>query len=329
VGYLMVATFSDSTAHDVERTVDSLVAAGARGFILDLRGNPGGVLAQGVEVADLFLDKGQKIASTKGRLASANVEFVDKAPQKWPGRPIVVLVNGNTASAAEVVAGALQDHDRALLLGRQTYGKGSAQAVLQLDDGGALKLTAARWFTPVGRSIERPHGAAGAQAADTVGQVFHTDRGRTVTGGGGIRPDIVAGDSALSPGERAWIRAIGARVGAFRGALKTYAEQVVRGRGVRDPYFTVDAPMRDGLYAAMRAHGVDVSRGVFDDVPGVIDRVLGQEVAVTAFGIPGAQQRAVRTDPLVAQAVQLLSGVETADALFKRIPKSPSVASGF
>ena len=330
VGYFLVSTFNDSTARDVERTVDSLMAAGAKRLVIDLRGNPGGVLAQGVEVADLFLDSGQRIALTRGRQPGTNTEFIDKAPQKWPGRPIIVLVNGNTASAAEILAGALQDHDRALLLGRQTYGKGSAQAVLQLDDGGALKLTSARWYTPLGRSIERPQ--RGLSSADGDGDAaratYRTSRGRILTGGGGIRPDIVAGDSGLTPAERAWVRSVGVRVAAFREALAASADRVVRSRAIRDPLFSVDQPMRDALYVTMRARGLDVQRGIFDDVRESMDRLLGLEVARIAFGIPGAQQRAVRTDPLVAQAVELLQGVETAEALLGRIPKPASTASG-
>ena len=321
IGYFLVFTFNDSTAQDVEHTVDSLVAAGAHGLIIDLRGNPGGVLTQGVDVADLFLDKGMKIASTKGRMRGANVDYLDKAGQRWPGRPIVVLVNGNTASAAEVFAGALQDHDRALVVGRQTYGKGSAQTVLQLEDGGALKLTSARWYTPLGRSLERPHRASSSSdPADTVRATYRTKSGRTLTGGGGIRPDITAGDSALSPPERAWVRAIGTRVAAFRLALTVTAEQIQRSQRIGDPLFAVDQGMRDALFQSMRSNGVIVQRGIFDDVRESVDRVLGQELARIAFGIPGAQQRAVRTDPVVAQAVKLLLGVETADALFKRVP---------
>lgn len=332
IGYFLVSTFNDSTAHDVERTVDSLMTAGAKRLVIDLRGNPGGVLAQGVEVADLFLDGGQRIAYTRGRQPGTNTEFIDKAPQKWPGRPIIVLVNGNTASAAEILAGALQDYDRALLLGRQTYGKGSAQAVLQLDDGGALKLTSSRWFTPLGRSIDRPHRGLSQTDADadtdTVRATYRTAGGRALTGGGGIRPDIAAGDSGLSPAERAWVRSVGGRVAAFREALTATSEQVVRAGGIRDPLFIIDQPMRDKLYATMRARRLDVQRGIFDDVRESVDRLLGLEVARIAFGIPGAQQRAVRTDPLVAQAVQLLQGVETADALLRRIPKPTSTASG-
>ncbi len=328
VGYFVIASFNDSTARDVERTMDSLSTVGARAFVIDLRGNPGGLLSQGVEVADLFLDKGQRIASTHGRQAAANVEFVDKAPQRWAGQPLIVLVNGNTASAAEVVAGALQDHDRALLLGRQTYGKGSAQTVLQLDDGGGLKLTAAKWYTPLGRSIERPHPSArGAADADTTTPMYRTRGGRTMAGGGGIRPDIVAGDSALSVAEQLWVRSIGTRVTAFREALTSYADRVVRSGRVRDPLFAIDQQMRDGLYTAMVARGVDVPRGVYDDVRESVDRVLGQEIARIGFGIPGAQQRAVRTDRIVAQAVSLLEGVETAEALIKRIPKQTTASA--
>lgn len=325
VGYFLVSTFNDSTAQDVARTVDSLTRAGARGLVIDLRGNPGGLLLQGVEVADLFLDQGLRIASTKGRLANANSEFVDRAKQRWPDRPIVVLVNGNTASAAEVVAGALQDHDRALVMGRQTYGKGSAQAVLQLENGGALKLTSARWYTPLGRSIERPHVAPGAGSdADTAAPRYRTAKGRTMLGGGGIRPDLAAGDSALSSAERAWVRAIGTRVTPFREALSAYAERLVRTGRVRDPLFSIDPAMRDGLYQAMLGARVDVPRSVFDEVRVSVDRVLGQEIARIAFGIPGAQQRAVHTDPVVAQAVQLLAGVETAEALFRRATSRPA-----
>ncbi len=330
IGYFLVSTFNDSTARDVEHTVDSLVTAGAHGLIIDMRGNPGGLLSQGVEVADLFLDKGVKIASTKGRQATANADFLDKAAQRWPGRPIIVLVNGNTASAAEIFAGALQENDRAVLVGRQTYGKGSAQTVLQLEDGGGLKLTSARWYTPLGRSLERaqvPTGADDDDPADTVRTTFRTGSGRMLTGGGGIRPDIVSGDSLLSPAERAWMKSVGAKVTEFRGALTSAAERVHRDERIRDPLFMVDAPMRDLLFAAMRARGVEVQRPIFDDVRESIDRLLGQEIARIAFGIPGAQLRAVRTDAVIAQATALLQGVESADALVKRVPKPTATAS--
>ncbi|MCC7194715.1 MAG: S41 family peptidase [Gemmatimonadaceae bacterium] len=324
VGYFMISAFSDSTSRDVARTVDSLVTAGARSLVIDLRGNPGGLLSQGADVADIFLDKGTRIASTRGRTPASDVTYTDGSSQRWPDLPIVVLVNGNTASAAEVVAGALQDEDRAVVMGRQTYGKGSAQIVLQLNDGGGLKLTSARWYTPLGRSIERFRTDT---VADSSRLVFRTPRGRSVTGGGGIRPDIPAGDSVLSPAERAWVRAVGTRVGDFRQALTAYAGQVVAGQRIRDPFFVVDQQMRDGLYSLMRTRGIAVPRATYDDARESVDRILGQEVARVGFGIPGAQQRAVHTDPVVAQAAALLDGVDTAEALFRRLAARRSVAN--
>ncbi len=155
IGYVELATFSQQAAAEVRRAVESLRARGARSLILDLRKNPGGLLEQGIAVADLFLDSRQRIASTRGRTADANHDFADETPQLWRGMPIVALVDSGTASAAEIVAGALQDNDRAVVIGSPTYGKGSAQTLLTLLDGHALELTTARWFTPRGRAIER------------------------------------------------------------------------------------------------------------------------------------------------------------------------------
>ena len=122
---------------------------------LDLRSNPGGLLDQGVEVADLFLDVKQEIVSTRGRARGSTKQFFDEARQAWPELPIVVLVNEGTASAAEIIAGALQDHDRAVVVGAPTFGKGLVQTLFPLGEGVALKLTTARWFTPSGRTIQR------------------------------------------------------------------------------------------------------------------------------------------------------------------------------
>lgn len=155
IGYVRLATFSEHAAREVRRAVDSLRAQGAVSLILDLRENPGGLLEQGIAVADLFLNVNQTIASMRGRTADANREFNDDAPQIWPALPIVTLVDSGTASAAEIVAGALQDHRRAVLAGTPTYGKGSAQSLFPVTGGRALKLTTARWFTPDGRTLER------------------------------------------------------------------------------------------------------------------------------------------------------------------------------
>src|SRR5205823_11842653 len=165
-------------------------------LVFDLRLDPGGLLDQGVGVADLFLNAGQRIVSMRGRTPDASRSYDDHAPERWPEMPIVVLVDGNSASASEIVAGALQDHDRAVVLGTTSYGKGSAQNVFPLRNGGAVKLTTALWYTPSGRSINKKNVESdvvvSADSADTTKRPrYKTDAGRTVLGGGGITPDVL------------------------------------------------------------------------------------------------------------------------------------------
>ena len=319
IGYFAIASFTDSTSLEVASSVDSLVRAGATSLTIDLRNNPGGLLAQGVAVAELFLDRGQKVASTKGRVPAANASYAATTAQRWPNLPIIVLVNAGTASAAEIVAGALQDHDRAIVIGRPSYGKGSAQAVVGLSDGGALKLTDALWYTPAGRSIDRAHpNRVPGAAADTARPHYKTDKGRVVVGGGGIVPDIVFGDSVVPPAERAWVAAVGARVPLFRDALSAYAARVVRSHTVKDEDFKVTPDMREAFWREMQVKHLTVPRDVFDDAHEAIDRVIGTEIVQEAFGVPGAQRRAVHLDPVVKRAVDLLQGVETPTALLER-----------
>ncbi len=321
VGYVAVAAFTDSTKFELVPTVDSLVKAGATSLMLDLRNNPGGLLAQGVAVAELFLDPGQKVVSTKGRVPAANASYKAMSPQRWPNLPIIVLVNGGTASAAEIVAGALQDHDRAIVIGRPSYGKGSAQAVIGLQNGSALKLTDALWYTPAGRSIDRahPNHVPGSAPTDTTRPRYKTDKGRVVVGGGGILPDVAVGDSTVPPAERAWVAAVGSRVLLFRDILSTFAAKVVRSGVVKDPDFKVTPEMRDEFWRAMKAKNLVVARDIFDDAHDAIDRVVGAEIAQQAFGIVGAQRRAVHLDPVVAHAVQMLHGVTATKVLFDRV----------
>ena len=151
-GYIRVATFTEDAAPEVRRAIDSLRPVS---LVLDLRNSPGGIFEHGIAAADLFLDDRQVIARTRGRTPDANREFLDGARQQWPQMPIVVLVDSGTAGAAEVVAGALQDHGRAVVVGSPTYGKGSAQSLLPVTGGYFVKLTTARWFTPKGRVIDR------------------------------------------------------------------------------------------------------------------------------------------------------------------------------
>ncbi|MBC7897270.1 MAG: S41 family peptidase [Cytophagaceae bacterium] len=308
VGYVDLKIFSDSTERELLRAVDSLSRIGMRSLVLDLRGNPGGLVTQGVAVADLFLDPQQKIVRLKGRTDETTRTWSDTAAQRWPDLPIVVLVDEGSASAAELVAGALQDHDRALLLGRTTYGKGSAQAVFQTAVGG-LKLTTARWYSPSGRSIDRIAGRRTDTQVDHDEAAYRTDAGRTVFGGGGIAPDVIAGDTARTSGELELQRALGERVTEFRDALTAYAVSV-RGTGrVASPDFTVTSSMRDAAWQFVRSRGFTFDRGIYDRAATLVSIVIGREVARLEFGSLAEARRAINEDDVIQRAATILSGV--------------------
>ena len=205
IGYMHISGFQETTEHEVAEALDEF-GPNLNGLILDLRQNPGGLLSEGVGVADKFLKKGQVIVSHHGR---ASAEKVYKAAHGNGGKdyPLVVLVNRGTASAAEIVAGAIQDHDRGLIVGETTFGKGLVQTVYPLSENTGLALTTAKYYTPSGRLIQRDYNgislydyyyndrgedSSSANSAPGSGnrEVKMTDSGRTVYGGGGINPDI-------------------------------------------------------------------------------------------------------------------------------------------
>jgi carboxyl-terminal processing protease len=319
VGYIDLNTFNDSTDGELGRATDSLNSAGMRSLILDLRGNPGGVLSQGVAVARQFLSKGQTIVTMRGRTPETNQKVVAAEDQRWPRLPLVVLVDEGSASASEIVAGALQDHDRAVLLGRPTFGKGSAQVVYSVASGGAVKLTTARWYTPLGRSIERPRPSEEVDSdSEPATRRFRTPRGRTVFGGGGIVPDVTAGDSALTAEERALENALGTRVIDFRDAMTAYAIQLKTRGGITAPSFSVTPVMLDGLWATMRERGFTFDRRIFDGAQGLVSRLLGREIARYVFGPVAEAERWAREDEVIQAAQQLAAGVSSMNDLLER-----------
>ena len=325
IGYVDLTVFSTTAAADLGRAIDSLRTAGARALVLDLRGDPGGLLDQGVEVADLFLDPGQKIVTTRGRTADENRTLADDAPQRFAGMPVVVLTDSGTASASEIVAGALQDHDRALVVGTATYGKGSAQRVFRLEDG-AVKLTTALWYTPSGRSINRPRPKrAGDGAPDDVVTAdstprprFRTDGGRVVLGGGGIVPDVEVATLASSPADRALQTALGAKVRLFRDVMVDYAISLKASGAVSDDQFVVTSAMRAELYRRLAARTVAVPRAVYDSAAPLVTRALGSQIARYVFGPRAEAARSLREDATLARAVALLQGVDSPAALIAR-----------
>ncbi|HEX7977685.1 MAG TPA: S41 family peptidase [Gemmatimonadaceae bacterium] len=327
VGYVDLTVFSADAATDLGNAIDSLRAKGARSMVLDLRGNPGGLLDQGIGVADLFLDAGQPIVSTHGRVPDENHAYADRAPQRWAKMPLVVLTDSGSASASEIVAGALQDHDRAVVVGTATYGKGSAQRVFRIEDG-AVKLTTALWYTPSGRSINRPRKTDddGAEQDDTPAAPdsskprpkFKTDAGRTVLGGGGIVPDVEVPNRLATKEDKALQTALGTNVPKFRDAMVDYALALKASKSITSPDFVVTPAMRDELYRRMKGRGAVVDRATYDAAAPLVDRVLSAQITRFVFGTQEEFSRGLREDATLAKARELLQGAGTPADLLNR-----------
>lgn len=203
VGYVRIARFARTSAEELTASLDELEDSGMTSLILDLRSNPGGLLTQAVDVSDIFLDTGELIVSTRGRMQGQNQSFHARTPARFDSDfPIVVLVNGGSASASEILAGAIQDWDRGIVVGTTSFGKGSVQTLMRLrplTKECAMKLTTAKWYMASGRAIEKPErwtavadagDAEDGEDAEVERPEYRTSGGRVVYGGGGVTPDI-------------------------------------------------------------------------------------------------------------------------------------------
>jgi carboxyl-terminal processing protease len=334
VGYISLNPVSETSAEELRQEIAGMKSRGMKSLIMDLRGNPGGLLDQGVKVADLFLDSRQEIVSTRGRARGSTKEFFDEARQAWPDLPIVVLVNDGTASAAEIIAGALQDHDRAVVVGAPTFGKGLVQTLFPLGEGVALKLTTARWFTPSGRTIQRiakdeedqASQAAQAVVSDTVlgapdkestdsalkeRPIFHTDAGRVVRGGGGIVPDLVIRPDTLTGAEREFAKALGNGLPQYRDALTTIALEAKKSNSIKSEAFKVTPTMRQEVLTRLRAKDVKITPEVFNGAGALIDEQLGDEITRYVFGRPAEFRRRAARDLQMQTAMGLLRKAQT------------------
>ena len=203
IGYIYFERFVDGCSRDVRRAVVDLKEQGAKALVIDMRGNPGGPLSEAVEGTNLFVPRGQKVVYTKGKLASVNSEHYTKKEPLDVDIPVAVLVDGSTASSAEIVSGAWQDWDRAVIVGERTYGKGLVQMIREVPYHGSLKVTTSRYYIPSGRCIQaydyrhlNPDGSA-KTLPDSLTKAFKTAGGREVRDGGGIKPDVVITPDSL------------------------------------------------------------------------------------------------------------------------------------
>jgi carboxyl-terminal processing protease len=222
VGRLSIRRFVPGLANSVRAGLQALRNAGARSLVLDLRGAVGGTLSDGIALADLFLDAGMTIAVSRGRPAADSTSYTDSTPSPFDSLPMAVLVDAGTAGAGEVVAGALQDHDRAAVLGATTFGRGVTQSIFSLDGNASLRLTTALWLTPSGRQIQRPPRPADGDSVPRP--KLKSEGGRVLLGGGGIVPDRLVLDSGATDVVLAAARVLLARAGSARAVLALVAE---------------------------------------------------------------------------------------------------------
>jgi len=344
VGYVRLTDFNETTAcrpgegpdceRELERALKSLQRSGASSFLLDIRDNPGGLLDQAFAVSNLFLKKGQLVVFTRGRAKRDESNYVTEAESPFVSVPLVVLTSRHSASAAEIVAGAIQDHDRGLIVGETTFGKGLVQTIMPLRNvrGYALALTTARYYTPSGRSIQRDYGSTALEeyysprdrkpCDQGTGEAKLTDAGRKVYGGDGITPDycvepetpskFVAGLITrqaflnFSRGYEAAEGTGGAQI-AGTGSRSLAQSSKVRLIG-RD--FKVDDRVLAEFRASLSAQKLRYTDEELTANKEALSRLILEEVVRQVFGEGEARKRTLAFDPQVKKALELAPRAE-------------------
>ena len=313
IGYVRLADFSKTASKELGHAIDSLFSVGATKLIFDLRSNGGGLLGEGRDVSDLFLPPGDVIVRTSGRIPDSQREYVAETPDTHGQFPLVVLVDRGSASAAEIVAGALQDWERGLIVGDTTYGKGSVQTIHPLGPDIAVKITTAFWYTPSGRCINRPYDKESAVIQDstqTTTKAFHTlgKLHRTVYGGGAIVPDVYVAYAKLS--------SLAART--TREAFFDFAVDYANTHPGLTADFRADSAVleqfRDYLKTTKK---MDFSPADFDSSQGIFVREIEREVMAKLLGMRGDYEARMRRDEHVLKAIELLKPVRTSQELLK------------
>jgi carboxyl-terminal processing protease len=316
VGYLSMSLVRENAAEELEREVAGLMNEGMRVLLLDLRGNPGGLRDEAVEVADLFLDPKDEILVSRGRAPGDNYRWSDLHLQRWPDLPVVVMVSAGTASAAEIIAGALQDHDRALVVGDTTFGKGIVQTVFALAPDLALRMTTARWYTPSGRSIQGAAlDSAMGTAKPTEATTSTSSGGRRLHASNGLVPDVVLTPDTLTTAESLFAQALGEKIPVFRDVLTAYALELKKMGAVNAETFEVTAAMRTEVARRLRERGVAMADSVFDGGGRLVKAQLGYEIARYSFGTDAERRRRATEDGQIRQAVELARGTTSPRAL--------------
>jgi carboxyl-terminal processing protease len=311
VGYLAVQLAGRGAAALVEGAVNTLRDGGARGLILDLRGTAGGDLTEAADIAGLFLPRDSVVATVRGKTPEPR-EIRGRRYGRFLDLPLVVLVDSTTADAGEVIAGALQDHDRALTIGQLSFGRGLSRETFRLAEGVTIRISTETWQTPAGRGIQRDT----AFARDSLeGRPRVASRGgRELIGGGGILPDSIVPADTLNEALRLLLRSTGSNLSAYQAALHSVAVDIVRRASPQDDYQPARAEVSRVL-DQLRSKGVVVDPEVAETAAAPLGQALGDEVVQTSGGASALVRRRAMSDRRIVLARTLLRNAPSARAL--------------
>ena len=312
VGYIRIKDFTSTTVRELDDAITRLQEQGMKKLILDLRMNPGGLLDAAVGVSDHFLEKGQMVVYTKGRTPDSAQEYLAPGKHVKYDQPLIVLVNRGSASASEIVAGAIQDHDRGLVIGETSWGKGLVQSVYTLQYGAGLALTTSKYYTPAGRNIQRDYTSVydyyladetenGPEVPLAQREQFKTDTGRVVYGGGGITPDVMIKQPELAR----TTQLLEVRSGIFNYAVE-YAS--------KHPNLTTDVQVTPAMVEELIHHAAAAEVAPEEDIRAVlqnevdrkyIERALKAEIVAAKFGFDASYVYRLQGDAQVEKALEL------------------------
>lgn len=315
VGYIFIRNFSSTTTKEFEEKMESLVKKGMKELILDLRGNGGGTFFQSIEISDEFLPKGAPVVSIKGRNKYYNRGFSAVSSDQYENLPLIILIDRGSASAPEILSGAIKDNDRGLIVGEDSWGKGLVQTVFPLASNLGVALTTAKYFTPSGRSIQRDYSSLEdyilkREVSEEIREIRYTSKGRKVLGQGGISPDYTVKFSIQPLTSRLFFQ------GAFFRYGRKFAEQKTsfskgfelpsEKQALLEPHTIVDEQVIRDFMVYLEKNKIEFEKEEFEKAKEEIRRELTREIFSSLWGMEEGVKVYRRTDPVVIKAIEVL-----------------------
>jgi carboxyl-terminal processing protease len=309
IGYIKLDSFAETSGQELRDALKKLDYRNLEGLIFDLRNNPGGLLTEAIEISETFLQKGQGIVETRGRARGSNRPYNSQKVNTDNVYPIVVLINKNSASASEIVSGALQDHDRALIIGETSFGKGLVQSVYPLSKNAGLALTTQKWYTPSGRLIQRDYSHISQfdyynhrEEPAKKDDIKYSDLGRTLYGGGGITPDYVIPEPKPNEFQESMAKHF---------VFFTFGRDFLAKNPTIDPAFQVTDALLEQFKQHIQKRNVEFTEKDFQDNKDYLRRNIRYEIVYNRLGVAEATHGFLEGDPLVLKALELMPEAKT------------------